>query len=62
MAVPLHWTGRELPLPTIMREVVGVVEESIPELPAMCDEAPVSKSQSVELGRVDCRDSPFRAW
>ena len=39
VAVPMHWTGRKLPLPTIMREVVGVVEESIPDLPAMCDKA-----------------------
>jgi hypothetical protein len=37
----------------MMREEEGAVEESIPELPAMCDEAPVSKSQLVALGGVD---------
>jgi hypothetical protein len=36
-----------------MREVEGVVEESIPDKEAMCDDAPVSNTQSGALGGVD---------
>lgn len=35
VAVPMHCTGKEAPLPTMIREVEGAVEESIPELPTM---------------------------
>ena len=43
---PVHWTGMDAPLPTMMREEQGDVEESIPASPAMCVEAPVSRTQS----------------
>ena len=35
--------------------------ESIPEFDVMWDEAPVSKSQSEALGRVEVMDRPCRA-
>ena len=51
--MPEHWTGSEAPLPTTMREVEGVAEESIPDEEVMCDDAPVSNTQSEALGGVD---------
>ena len=60
--MPAHWTGSEAPLPTTMREVEGVVEESIPDEEAMCDDAPVSNTQSEALGGVDWRERPVSAW
>ena len=61
VAVPAHCTGKDAPLSTTMRAEEGAVDESIPELPAMCDEAPVSRSQSLALGGVDWRVRPVRA-
>jgi len=59
---PVHCTGKEAPLPTMIREEDGEREESIPELPAMCDEAPVSNTQSVALGGDGWSKRPVRAW
>jgi hypothetical protein len=60
--VPAHWTGSEAPLPTTMREVEGVVEESIQDEEAMCDDVPMSNTQSEALGGVDWRERPVSAW
>ena len=53
---PVHCTGKEAPFPTTMREEDGDVEDSIPELPAMCEDAPV------EHGSEDYSDRPVSAW
>ena len=59
---PVHWTGMEAPLPTMMREEQGDVEESIPASPAMCVEAPVSRTQSWALGGEVWRVRSLSAW
>ena len=47
---PAQCTGKEAPLLTMMCDEEGVMEESIPESPIMCADAPVSKIQSPSLG------------
>ena len=45
----------------MMREEDGDTEDSILELPAMWEDAPVSNTQSLELGGEGCSDRPVSA-
>ena len=45
-ASPVHCTGSEAPLPTMMQEEEGEVERSLPASAVMCVNAPVSRTQS----------------
>ena len=58
---PVHCTGKDAPFPTMIREEDEEMDDSIPELPTMWEDAPVSNTQSVELGGEDCSDRPVCA-